>query len=148
MSPKVASPTLFMLFMLAVCSCACARVAAGPQVEVNGNRFDVEIAADPESQARGLMFREHLAPGNGMLFVFPDSEPRAFWMKNTKIPLDMLFFDGNRKLVNVQRQVPPCHIDPCQTYPSDGPARYVLEVNGGASKKLGLKPGDELKIDR
>jgi uncharacterized membrane protein (UPF0127 family) len=122
------------------------QAAATPQVEIKGHRFDVEIAAEPRAWARGLMFREHLLPGHGMLFVFPDSEPRAFWMKNTKIPLDMLFFDANRKLVSVQREVPPCEADPCPTYPSGGPARYVLEVNGGASDFLEPEPGDELQI--
>lgn len=146
MSSKTPLGALGFLLTLSILSAACAEGTATPQVEINGHRFDVEIAADPVAQAHGLMFREHLAPGHGMLFVFPDSQPRAFWMKNTKIPLDMLFFDAERKLVSVQRQVPPCRIDPCQTYPSEGPARYVLELNGGASDTLNLKPGDELRI--
>ncbi len=147
MSPKTAVSSRLLL-LIASFLCACAGAKAGPQVEINGHRFDVEIAADPASQARGLMFREHLAPGNGMLFVFPDTAPRAFWMKNTKIPLDMLFFDSARKLVSVQRQASPCRMDPCQLYPSEGPARYVLELNGGASDALDLKPGDEMQIKR
>ena len=144
--PKSALIACAALFCALLPPWACAQGAANPQVEINGHRFDVEIAADPAARARGLMYREHLMPGHGMLFVFPDSEPRAFWMKNTKISLDMLFFDAERKLVSVQREVPPCEADPCPTYPSDGPARFVLELNGGASDSLELESGDELRI--
>jgi uncharacterized membrane protein (UPF0127 family) len=83
-----------------------------------------------------------------MLFVFDDDAPRAFWMKNTKISLDMLFFNAERKLVSVQHRVPPCVADPCPAYSSGAPARYVLELNGGQAEKLGLTPGDEMLIHR
>ena len=69
-------------------------------------------------------------------------------MKNTKIPLDMLFFDADRKLLSVQHDVQPCTADPCPPYSSGAPARYVLELNAGQSKKLGVAPGDEMTIHR
>ncbi len=81
---------------------------------------------------------------HGMLFVFPDSEIRTFWMKNTLIPLDMLFFDSNRRLVTLLHDVPPCKADPCPIYPSTAPARYVLELNAGTAAKLGVRIGDVL----
>ncbi|MEP7096482.1 MAG: DUF192 domain-containing protein, partial [Dokdonella sp.] len=82
------------------------------------------------------------------LFVFEDDIPRAFWMKNTKIALDMLYFDADRRLVSVQHNVPPCTADPCPAYSSGAPARYVLELNGGEAKKIGVTAGDEIEIHR
>jgi uncharacterized membrane protein (UPF0127 family) len=125
---------------------ACA--ASGPYVELNGHRYTVEIAADDAARAHGLMDRTEMAADHGMLFVFDDDAMRAFWMKNTKIPLDMLFFDGDRKLVSIQHRVPPCVSDPCPGYSSGAPARYVLELNGGESEKLGLTSGDPIEIHR
>lgn len=93
------------------------------------------------------MMRTTLAPDHSMLFAFPYSAPQAFWMKNTLIPLDILFFDAERKLVSVQPNVPPCKADPCPSYPSDAPARYVLELSAGTAKRIGAKVGDELTIE-
>ena len=129
--------------------CACSALASGATVELDGKRFDVEIAADPESQTRGLMFRDSMAPDHGMLFTFDETQVRTFWMKNTRIPLDILYFDDQYKLVSMQQRVPPCTLgDRCPVYPSTGPARYVLELNAGTAEKLGTKPGDTLKVTR
>lgn len=125
---------------------ACA--AKGPYVELKGQRYSIELAEDDASRAQGLMERTQMAADHGMLFVFDDDAPRAFWMKNTKIPLDMLFFDAERHLVSVQHDVPPCVADPCPAYSSGAPARYVLELNSGHARRLGLTPGDELRIHR
>ena len=125
---------------------ACAN--SGPYVELDGHRYTIEIAADDASRAHGLMDRTEMAADHGMLFVFDDDAMRGFWMKNTKIPLDMLFFDGDRKLISIQHRVPPCTSDPCPGYSSGAPARYVLELNGGESEKLGLTPGDPIEIHR
>lgn len=109
-------------------------------------RFQVEIAATRAEQARGLMFRKSLAPDRGMLFIYKRPQPAAYWMKNTLIPLDILYFDANRRLVSVQWDVPPCKADPCPLYPSHMPARYVLEIPAGTTRRIGVKMGDELKI--
>lgn len=79
---------------------------------------------------------------HGMLFVFPEAQPLTFWMKDTLIPLDMLFFDDAHRLVAIQANAPPCKADPCQVYPSVVPARYVLELNAGTAAKLGVRKGD------
>jgi uncharacterized membrane protein (UPF0127 family) len=129
----------------AVTMTACAE---SPYVELKGHRYTIEIAADDASRAHGLMNRTEMAADHGMLFVFDDDMPRAFWMKNTKIPLDMLFFDGDNKLVSIQHDVPPCVSDPCPPYSSGAPARYVLELNAGESAKLGLTSGDPIAIHR
>jgi len=125
---------------------ACAQ--AIPTVELKGQRYRIEIAEDDASRAHGLMDRTHMDDDHGMLFVFQDDAPRAFWMKNTKIPLDMLYFDADRRLVSVQHNVPPCVADPCPAYSSGAPARYVLELNAGQAEKLGVSSGDELIVHR
>ena len=121
-------------------------VHAGPSAEIKGHRFQIEIVDDDASRQRGLMFRDSLEAGHGMLFVFDHPSVQTFWMKNTHIPLDILYFDQNYKLVSVQQRVPPCRSDPCPVYPSEGAAQFVLELNAGISDKLGIKPGDALTV--
>ena len=117
----------------------------GPWVELGSHRYQVEIADDDAERARGLMFRDAMPADHGMLFVHEGEEPQAYWMKNTRIPLDILYFDNARRLVSQQRDVPPCSLgDGCPPYPSDAPARYVLELNAGQAAKLGLSEGAEL----
>lgn len=107
-------------------------------------RVFVEVPDDLEESMRGLMFRKHL-PGNaGMLFAYYDEKPRTFWMKNTLIPLDMIFVDGSSKIIEIKENVPPCAQDECPTYPSKEPAQYVLEVNAGFVQEKGIKVGDRL----
>ncbi|MBS0557835.1 MAG: DUF192 domain-containing protein [Proteobacteria bacterium] len=129
---------------------ACSAHAAGPYVVLDGHRFQIEVAADDPSRERGLMFRESMPADHGMLFIFDDAQVRTFWMKNTHIPLDILYFDQNYKLVSVQQRVPPClnSGNNCPVYPSEGDARYVLELNAGMAGKLGIKPGDVLSVHR
>lgn len=116
-------------------------------VEIGGQRYAVEVAKDDESRARGLMFRDEMAADHGMVFVHEREEPQAYWMKNTHIPLDILYFDGKRRLVSQQRDVPPCSGgNGCPPYPSDAPAKYVLELNAGQAAKLKLKDGAELRF--
>ena len=111
-------------------------------VELAGKRYAVEIADDDAERARGLMFRDELPAGHGMLFVHEQEGPLAYWMKNTRIPLDILFFDHERHLVSQQRDVPPCSAgDRCPPYPSRAPAQYVLELNAGQAARLGLQDG-------
>jgi len=132
----------------AAAATACSVHAAGPTVEFKGKRFDIEIADNQEARVRGLMFRDSMPADHGMLFVFESSYVQTFWMKNTRIPLDILYFDSTYKLVSVQERVPPCRSDPCAQYPSTGPAQYVLELNSGMAEKLGAKPGDVLTVRR
>ena len=90
----------------------------------------VEIARTDEDRARGLMYRTSLADDHGMLFVFDKPQELRFWMKNTKIPLEVFFFDQQGKFVSMQ-SMEPCTADPCPSYPSHGLAQYALEVNAG-----------------
>lgn len=121
--------------------------AGGHWVELNGQRFEVEVADDDGERARGLMFRDAMDADRGMLFIHEREMPLAYWMKNTKLSLDILYFDNERKLVSQQRDVPPCSSgNRCPPYPSDAPARYVLELNAGQAAKIGLKDGTELSF--
>jgi uncharacterized membrane protein (UPF0127 family) len=129
--------------VLACPACAAQPVTnTAPTVTLEGHAFTVEIATTPAEQQHGLMDRTSMPAGHGMLFVFPDSQPRTFWMKNTLIPLDILFFDADRHLVTIQADAQPCKADPCQLYPSNESARYVLELNAGTAAKLGARKGD------
>jgi uncharacterized membrane protein (UPF0127 family) len=136
-----------VLVLLAGCAKATSPGHKPVTVLLHGQRFSAELATDDAQRQRGLMMRQSLPADHGMLFVFPRTEPQAFWMKNTLIPLDMLYFDAARRLVSMQLNVPPCQADPCPVYPSEGPARYVLELSGGTARRIGVQPGDELKIE-
>ncbi|ODU52666.1 MAG: ACR family protein [Lysobacteraceae bacterium SCN 69-48] len=132
---------IVLLPLLACAMSGCAG-ASQPWVEIAGQRYAVELADDDAERARGLMFRDAMADDRGMLFIHDTQEPQAYWMKNTRIALDILYFDNDRKLVSQQRGVPPCSLgDACPSYPSNAPARYVLELNAGQAEKLKLQDG-------
>jgi hypothetical protein len=107
--------------------------ATGPR------RFDVELALTAAQQEQGLMFRAKLAPDAGMLFDFGDTAPRGFWMKNTLIPLDMLFIGADGRIVDIHERAVPLSE---AVILSAVPARAVLELNGGTVTRLGIKVGD------
>lgn len=135
------------LFLSIVCCLisACATVGSDTWVELKGKRFTVEVADDDAERSRGLMFRDELAADHGMIFIHDEEAPQSYWMKNTRIPLDILFFDHSRKLVSTQQRVPPCSLgDGCPPFRSEDPALYVLELNAGMAESLGVKAGDEL----
>jgi uncharacterized membrane protein (UPF0127 family) len=134
------------LCLAAVAATACAK--GGPYVELKGHRYTIEFAEDEAAREYGLMNRTEMADDHGMLFVFQNDEPRAFWMKNTKIPLDMIFIDKDRKIVSIKHDAPPCVTERCPAFVSSGPVRYVLELNAGQAARLGLASGDELIVHR
>ena len=114
-------------------------------VDVRGgevHRYEVEVAATPQERARGLMFRRSLAPGAGMLFDFGRDEIARMWMKNTFIPLDMVFADRDGTVRGIVRDTRPRSLD---TISSPVPVRAVLELNGGEAERIGLAAGDRLR---
>lgn len=120
----------------------------GPRVIFpNGFVVGVEVVADDELRAQGLMYRDHLAPDAGMLFFFPEDGEYPFWMKNTRIPLDMIWIDSSRRIVHITPDVQPCRVEDCPNYPPHAIARYVLEVAAGVAKQHGLKNGDVLRYE-
>lgn len=126
-----------IIFLLLLASCASTPVVYFD----NGVSFDVELARTPEEHGSGLMHRASMPENHGMLFIFGDESTKTFWMKNTLIPLDMVFLDGNMVVVEIKANVQPCTADPCPTYPSEKPAKYVLELNAGAAEENGIKAG-------
>lgn len=113
----------------------------------DGYVVNVEIAADDATRAQGLMFRDRLRDGTGMLFFFPETGEQAFWMKNTLIPLDMIWIDEQKRIVHVKTDVPPCQADPCPSYAPGVPARYILEVAAGIARQHHLAPGNVLRFE-
>lgn len=112
---------------------------------INNQVIQLEVARTPEQQAMGLMYRTSLPAEQGMLFSFGSPRPVSFWMKNTLIPLDMLFL-RNGKIQGIEVNVPPCKKDPCPTYGPDKLVDQVIELRGGRAAELGLKVGDQVVI--
>ena len=105
-----------------------------------------ELATTVETRTRGLMERPALPANEGMLFIFEAPQPLSFWMFNTLIPLDIIFADERRRIIAIHASVPPCQPPRrCPTYSSNGPAQFVLEVNGGTTAQTGISIGDELR---
>jgi len=125
------------------------RAAARPRVTLESpsgrsTAVDVEVARTPAEQERGLMFRERLAPGTGMLFVFPASQDHVFWMRNTLIPLDMIFIDERGVVVGVVERAEPLSE---RGRSAGAPSRYVLEVPGGFAAEHGVRAGDRARLE-
>ena len=135
---------LFVFLLVFLSNCA-KKIEDSTQILINNGKnmikINVEIADDRQEMMNGLMFREHLNENDGMLFVFQNEEQQTFWMKNTLIPLDMIFIGGDFKIVDIKYAV-PCEKDPCRLYESSKPAKYVLEVNGNFTNRNGVKVGD------
>ena len=108
-------------------------------------KFKIELAVTPEKQSRGLMFRKDLSPGSGMLFVNSGDSMRFFWMKNTYIPLDMLFIDSRNEVKHIHYGAKP--LDET-SISSKYPVQYVLEVRAGNAKKCKIYPGSKMSILR
>jgi uncharacterized membrane protein (UPF0127 family) len=139
---RLSLPALALWMAFSLLGCAS---AGQPWVELKGQRFIVEVADTQEARNKGLMFRDSLGEDRGMLFIFDQQQPLAMWMKNTRIPLDILYFDQYRRLVSVSAGAPPCSLgDRCPPFRSTAPALYTLELNAGQASRLGVQPGDEL----
>jgi len=105
-------------------------------------KFEVELATNDAERSRGLMYRKQLGAYDGMLFDFYQEMPVSFWMKNTLIPLDMVFIAADGTVKHVHANAVPLSTE---TVPSRFPVRAVLEINGGSAALLGIKPGDKVK---
>lgn len=110
--------------------------------------FFVNIANSQEERAQGLMFIKKLKQNRGMLFTFEKDGDYAFWMKNTLIPLDIIWLDKDGNVVSVAKNTQPCKYDPCEKFKSDVPARFVLEINAGMAEKLGISPGSKISLPK
>lgn len=107
-------------------------------------KLDIEVADNEYETQTGLMYRTELETNRGMLFVFPDVSYRSFYMKNTKIPLDIIYLDENKTVVSIQKNAQPFNET---SLPSESPAKYVLEVNAGLSDTWQLAKGDKMTFE-
>lgn len=112
------------------------------QMPIGSKTFTLEIADSPEEHQHGLMARDSMPADHGMIFVFPEEEPREFWMKDTLIPLDIIYLDSLGRVVSV-KSMAPRDLTPI---PSGGPAMYAIELNKGAATDAGVHRGDALAI--
>ncbi len=108
-------------------------------------KLNIEIADDEYQTETGLMYRKSMQDNQGMLFIFPDSQYRYFYMRNTEIPLDIIYIDKNKTIVSIQKNAKPFDET---SLPSEGPAKYVLEINAGLSAKWNLEKGDKIQFSR
>lgn len=133
-------PCLLMIFAAMMTGCDEPRFAPNMpiQVAIGSRNYKLEIARTEKDREFGLMFRNSMPPDRGMLFVFPDQQPRGFWMKNTKIPLDILFLDTGGRVVSIHTMTPLS----TRTTQSASPARFAIELNAGQAAAAGIKAGD------
>jgi uncharacterized membrane protein (UPF0127 family) len=103
----------------------------------------LEVAADPDTRARGLMEREQVPPGTGMVFLYPEDVAGAFWMRNTLVPLSIAFVAADGRVVSVH-EMTPCKADPCPSYAPAGPYRYAVELAAGSFPAAGIGPGSKV----
>ena len=103
--------------------------------------IEVEFAKNDEERALGLMYRSSMDEHQGMWFIFPEEAPRSFYMRNTEIPLDIIYLDKDKKVVSIAKNARPYDET---SLPSEKPAMYVLEINGGLSDKWGIEKGDRM----
>jgi len=141
-APRAAALALALALPAAAAAQDCAPDVLDLRDPDTALRFHVEVVDDAAERAKGLMFRESLPEFSGMLFVYETPQPVAFWMRNTLIPLDMLFFDPAGKLARIKSGAIPLDETPI---PGGDNIRYVLEINGGLAQSLGIDLGAELR---
>jgi uncharacterized membrane protein (UPF0127 family) len=112
----------------------------------NGVSITAELAVTDEERQQGLMYREKIDSDQGMLFVFEEEDKYSFWMKNMKFSIDILWLDRDKKIVHIERKVPPCKSLPCPTYSPLIPSMYVLELKAGSADENHLKLYDKLEF--
>ncbi|MBN8555993.1 MAG: DUF192 domain-containing protein [Deltaproteobacteria bacterium] len=130
-------------FLLLSTSSAENSFAGKPYVKIRGSAFQVEIVRTNSEWQKGLMFREHLGPREGMFFWGTSERPQSFWMKNTLISLDIIYISKDLKIVSVQKNAVPLSEE---SLPSFKPATHILEVPGGTADHLGFKAGDKIEL--
>jgi len=132
---------LYLFFLVCLCACSPPSNNQSNRVCINKSCFDVEVVSKDEDRYRGLQHRTSLEKDHGMLFIFPTSRKHGFWMKDTLISLDMIWLDYSRRVVHIEKDVPPCTKDPCPSYIPIQKALYVLEINAGMVEEKNIMIG-------
>ncbi|MBI2534358.1 MAG: DUF192 domain-containing protein [Deltaproteobacteria bacterium] len=135
-----------VLFALMSITSSC---SAEPRVVISTREgreavFQVEVADTPAKRELGLQYRRELAADRGMIFLFPAPSLQSFWMKNTPLPLDMIFIGSDRKIAGIVERTVPFSLEPRS---AGAPSQFVLEINGGLSKRLGIRAGDSVRFE-
>jgi uncharacterized membrane protein (UPF0127 family) len=145
--PLARRPLLLLLAAMLLAGPAAAQLARFPTAPLTivtasgSHRFTVEVATTPAQMEQGLMFRQSLAPDAGMIFDYGTVSMASMWMKNTLIPLDMLFVDSQGRIIGIHERAVPQSL---ATISAPGPARAVIELNGGTAARLGIRTGDKV----
>jgi len=140
-----------LILFVAMLGCAYRQTAEEPLTLVwlpDGTEIRVEVMTRPEDMARGMMFRDSLAADRGMLFVHDRPGRYRYWMYQCLIPLDILWLDSSKRIVEISADTPPCktEAEACPTYGGNYDAQYVLELAAGSAARHGLKPGDAIRF--
>jgi uncharacterized membrane protein (UPF0127 family) len=133
-----------LVLCLVAVSGVASRALAGESISMrlpSGKELHTELMVTDEERARGLMFRDALPRDHALLFVFEDSFFHAFWMKNCRFPIDIVWLDSERRVVHVAEDVPPCKRDPCPNYQPLRRALYVVELNAGQAEREQVRVG-------
>jgi len=142
MRPGLAPCLAFGLMLCGPATAACVAERVDLRWPDGRESFAVELADEPEERSRGLMFRSQMDPASGMLFVYESPRRAQFWMKNTLIPLDMIFADATGRVTKVHANAIPGDLTPIDGGPG---VVFVLEINGGLAARIGITPGAELR---
>ena len=136
--------------LLVACILPASRAGAGPDLVPltlpSGKVLQVEVLVKDEDRAMGVMFRPSLPEDRGLLFVFEHPEFQSFWMKNCKFPIDMVWLDGERRVVHLAESVPPCKSEPCPLYTPMRKALFVVELNAGQARREKAVIGSQLSF--
>jgi len=135
---------LFLIIPLILIS-ACN--SQSPKVCFNSNCFDVDLATTQQQQQQGLMHLNNLPQDKGMLFIFPQEDIYSFWMKNTLIPLDIIWINKENKVVYIERNAQPCTQEECPSIYPNVTSSYVLEINAGLAAEFDIWEGSEVHLE-
>lgn len=138
-----------LALLLLACGACFSTASQAPRRSVqvffpDGFSVTAELAVTDEERQLGLMFRPKINDDQGMLFIFEEESRHSFWMRNMRFAIDILWLDKDRRIVHIEPQVPPCGQDPCPSYPTPQPARFVLEIRSGGAAAHKLKLYDRL----
>ena len=137
---------LLGIFIVTALSCNTAAPSKTITVHLGDSAFLVEVAATPQQHSRGLMYRTKLKPNKGMLFTFSHEDFYSFWMKNMRIPIDIIWINKNKRIVFIKENVQPCAQNSCPRIRPQEKSFYVLEVKAGTVKRTSLTIGDPVRF--